>query len=88
MRIDKFLKIALLFKTRSSAEKVIEEQGVFINGKPAKPSTAVREGDLLVIRSLDREVTYRVKLLLEKNVSRQMAKEMVELVREEQIDDF
>ena len=34
MRLDKFLKISLIFKTRSSGEKIIEEGNVLINEKP------------------------------------------------------
>lgn len=87
MRIDKFLKIALLFKTRSSAEKAIENACVLINGKPAKPATDVKAEDLLVITFPDKTVTYRIKELQEHNVSRQKAKELYDIINEE-LHDF
>lgn len=86
MRLDKYLKTALIFKTRSGGEKNIENGGVLLNGKPAKPASAVKEGDLITIRTLEKETTYKVLQLLEKNVSRQMAKEMYEIVNETKLN--
>lgn len=86
MRLDKYLKTALIFKTRSGGEKNIENGGVLLNGKPAKPASNVKEGDLITIRTLEKETTYKILQLLEKNVSRQMAKEMYEIVSETKSD--
>lgn len=86
MRLDKYLKIALIFKTRSDGEKNIENGGVLLNGKPAKPAANVKEGDLITIRTLEKETTYKILQLLEKNVSRQMAREMYEIVSETKLD--
>ena len=76
MRLDKYLKTALIFKTRSGGEKNIENGGVLLNGKIAKPASQVKEGDLITIRTLEKETTYKILQLLEKNVSRQMAREI------------
>lgn len=86
MRLDKYLKTALIFKTRSCGEKNIETGGVLLNGKPAKPASNVKEGDLITIRTLEKETTYKIVQLLEKNVSRQMAKEMYEIISETKLD--
>ena len=45
MRIDKFLKVSRILKRRTVAQEACSEEKVVINGKPAKPSTAVKIGD-------------------------------------------
>lgn len=87
MRIDKFLKISLIFKTRSSAEKAIENNLILLNGKSVKPSTDVKPCDIILITFPEKKITYKILQILDKNVSRQMAKEMYEIVNEE-INDF
>lgn len=87
MRIDKFLKISLIFKTRSSGEKYITDGRVLLNGKPAKSSSLVKVNDQIKIIDTDKKITYIVKELLDKNVSREMAKTMYEIINEE-INEF
>jgi ribosomal 50S subunit-recycling heat shock protein len=82
MRLDKFLKISLLFKTRSSGEKAIEEKNVLLNGKETKPSHNIKIGDKITIKNSIAEREFEILLLLEKNVSREKAKEMVKLLHE------
>jgi len=77
MRLDKFLKISLLFKTRSSGEKAIEEKNVLLNGKETKPSANVKIGDKITIKNSIILREFEILLLLEKNVSKREAKEMV-----------
>lgn len=50
MRIDQLLKSLCLVKTRSQAHKGCEAGCVSINGKKAKPSAEVRQGDVVEIR--------------------------------------
>jgi ribosome-associated heat shock protein Hsp15 len=49
-RLDKWLKIARIFKTRSQATEACEERRVKVNGQVAKPAKEIRPGDLLTIR--------------------------------------
>jgi ribosomal 50S subunit-recycling heat shock protein len=49
MRLDKYLKVARIIKRRTIAKEAAEKEKVDINGKLAKPSTAVKEGDLLTL---------------------------------------
>ena len=49
MRIDKFLKVSRILKRRTVAQEACSENKVLINGKPAKPSTAVKIGDIVEI---------------------------------------
>lgn len=83
MRLDKFLKISLIFKTRSSAEKSIEDGLILINERIAKPSSNVKEGDILTIKFPFKTVTYKILKIEEKNVSKENAKKMYEIIKEE-----
>ena len=47
MRIDKFLKVSRILKRRTVAQEACGEDKVLINGKAAKPSTAVKIGEKL-----------------------------------------
>lgn len=49
MRLDKYLKVARIIKRRTIAKEAAEKEKVEVNGKLAKPSTAVKEGDLLTL---------------------------------------
>ena len=50
-RLDKWLKIARLFKTRTLATEACEDRRVKVNGQVAKPAKEIRVGDLLTIRT-------------------------------------
>lgn len=86
MRLDKFLKISLIFKTRSSGEKLIEEGNVLINDKISKPSATIKAGDIITIITPLSKTKYRVLQILEKNVSKKTAKEMYEVIDEERFE--
>ncbi|MCG8569555.1 MAG: RNA-binding S4 domain-containing protein [Spirochaetes bacterium] len=83
MRIDKFLKIAMLFKTRSSAEKAIENQQVKLNDKPVKPAASVSIGDQITLFFPLKTVVYQVEELHEKSVAKVIARKMTTLIKEE-----
>lgn len=59
LRIDKWLWAARFFKTRSLATQEINKGRVQVNGQPAKPSRALRVGDLVELRQgmVERTVT-------------------------------
>ncbi len=75
MRLDKFLKVSRLIKRRTVANEACDAGRVLVNDKPAKASTAVKEGDILEIQFGTRNV--RVEVL---NVK--------ETVRKEEADDL
>jgi ribosomal 50S subunit-recycling heat shock protein len=83
LRLDKFLKISLIFKTRSSGEKTIEEGNVLINDKMAKPSSNIKIGDILTIRTSLKKTNYKILQIAEKNVSKKDARELYEILNEE-----
>ena len=47
MRLDKFLKMSRVIKRRTVAKEACESGRVSINGKVAKPSNDIKEGDIL-----------------------------------------
>ncbi len=47
MRLDKFIKLSRLIKRRTVAKEFCDLGKVSINSKTAKPSSEVREGDIL-----------------------------------------
>ena len=49
MRIDLFLKEARVIKRRTIAKEYCERGLVLINGKVAKPSSEVKDGDIVNI---------------------------------------
>ena len=49
MRIDKYLKISRLIKRRTIAKEVVENGRIILNGRPAKPSSEVKIGDIIIL---------------------------------------
>ena len=49
MRLDKYLKVSRIIKRRTIACEACEQGKVMLNGKVAKPSLAVKEGDMLEV---------------------------------------
>lgn len=82
MRLDKFLKLSRLIKRRTVAKDVSEQGRVWINGREAKPSSAVKVGDELTIQFGQKLVTIRVELLSE-SARKEDASKMYTLLKEE-----
>ena len=49
MRLDKFLKVSRIIKRRTVANEACDAARVTINGRSAKASAQVKEGDILEI---------------------------------------
>lgn len=60
MRLDKYLKVARIIKRRTVANEACDASHVTVNGKPAKASYDVREGDVLEITFGARTLRVRV----------------------------
>ena len=60
MRLDKYLKVARIIKRRTVANEACDAALVTVNGKPAKASYEVREGDVLEITFGARTLRVRV----------------------------
>ncbi len=60
MRLDKFLKVSRLIKRRTVANDACDAARIFVNGKAAKASYAVKIGDLISVTFGTKTVTVRV----------------------------
>lgn len=65
VRLDKYLWAIRVFKTRSEATDACNGNKVRLNGVPAKPSKAVKAGDLLEVRKASALFSYKVLALTE-----------------------
>jgi ribosome-associated heat shock protein Hsp15 len=79
VRLDVWLDVTCLFKTRSEAKKACERGKVDVNGQTAKPHRDIRIDDELEIsRPLGRKQKVIVRGLQEKHVPRAEAKLLYE----------
>jgi ribosome-associated heat shock protein Hsp15 len=75
VRLDIWLDIACLFKTRSEAQKACKGGKVDVNGQGAKPNRLVRPGDHIVIgRPFGRKQRVVVKAVREHHVAKEEAR--------------
>lgn len=84
IRLDKWLKIARIFKTRSQASHACEENNVKVNGGVAKSAKMVKPGDKITAKINNRYRELEVLGISFKSIS---AKEARELYREEKSED-
>ena len=60
MRLDKYLKVSRIIKRRTVANDACDAAHVTVNGRPAKASYDVKEGDILEITFGERVLKVRV----------------------------
>ena len=60
MRLDKYLKVSRLIKRRTVANEACDAGRILVNGKAARASYDVKEGDVLTINLGAREVWAQV----------------------------
>ena len=74
-RLDVWLDVACLFKTRSEAKRACEGGKVDVNGTHAKPNRNVREGDRVRInRGAGRVQDVVVRILIDQHVKKAEAR--------------
>lgn len=77
VRLDTWLDVACVFKTRSEARRACLLGKVLVNGVAAKPHRAVRPGDELVIqRPFGRRQTILVRALAERHIRKAEARQL------------
>lgn len=75
MRLDKYLKVSRLIKRRTVANEACDAGRVLVNGKAAKASAAVKQGDILEIQFGGR--TVKVEILdVQETVKKEAAANM------------
>ena len=60
MRLDKYLKVSRLIKRRTVANEACDNERVTVNGRTARASYEVKEGDVIAIRFGERTLTVEV----------------------------
>jgi ribosome-associated heat shock protein Hsp15 len=79
VRLDIWLDVACLFRTRSEAQKACKAGKVEVNGQPAKPNRDIKSGDEIVIsRPLGRKQRVVVYEVADKHVARKEARGLYE----------
>ena len=80
MRLDKFLKVSRIIKRRTVANEACSAGRVTINGKVAKPSSEVKEGDEIAIRLGER--LFRAEILsVREYATKESADEMYRVIQ-------
>ena len=64
MRLDLVLKLSGLIKRRTVAKELADRGRILINDKVAKPSSEVREGDILELRLGNRVLVVEINFEL------------------------
>jgi ribosome-associated heat shock protein Hsp15 len=79
VRLDVWLDVACLFKTRSEAKRACENGKVDVNGDRAKPHRVVKAGDRLIInRPFGRKQTVVIQEVAEQHLPKADAKALYE----------
>jgi ribosome-associated heat shock protein Hsp15 len=79
LRLDVWLDVACLFRTRSEAQRACKGGKVNVNGHAAKPHRELRSGDEIIIsRPLGRKQVVVVRGLLDRHVPKAEARELYE----------
>ena len=75
VRLDVWLDVACLFKTRSEAKRACEGGKISVNGQPAKPNRALKEGDRLrITRPYGRHQDIIVRIVIDDHVRKTEAR--------------
>jgi len=79
VRLDVWLDVACLFKTRSEAQKAIKGGKVDVNGRSAKPHREVGPGDVIdITRPMGRRQRVAVLGVTEKHIPKAEARALYE----------
>ena len=79
-RIDKWLWAARIFKTRTLASEACKKGWVTIKGVQAKPSRAVKVGDVVAVRKSPITYSFLIKQAIEKRVGAKILPDVLENV--------
>ena len=85
MRLDKFLKVSRLIKRRTVANEACDAGRVSVNGKTARASYEVKQGDELAIQFGQRVITAKI-VSINEYAGKDEASQMYEIIGDEQIN--
>ena len=84
MRIDKYLKVSRVIKRRTIAKHILDLGFVQINDKVAKPSSEVKENDIIELTLGERRLSVKV-IGLSEQTKKKEASSLFEVIADEQI---
>ena len=87
LRLDVLLHRLCLTKSRSEAKAACEAGAVRLDGKPAKPSDTVAAGRTIEVKYPSRTLEVELLEVPGKSVSKQAARDLYRVVREEKARD-
>jgi|SRR3954462_1455031 len=77
MRLDLWLDVACLYRTRSDAQKACKGGKVDVNGQAAKPHREIKPGDEIILsRPLGRRQRILVEALAERHIAKSEARKL------------
>lgn len=79
MRLDKYLKVSRIIKRRTVANEACDAGRVMVNGRVAKASVEVKEGDILEIQFGTKPVKVEI-ISVKETVKKDEAKEMFKYI--------
>ena len=82
MRLDKYLKVSRIIKRRTVANEACDSSHVSVNGRSAKASYDVKEGDVIAITFGMKTLSVRVTSIKE-STKKADAAEMYEVLSEQ-----
>ena len=74
IRLDKWLKIARIIKTRNQAAEACDQGRVKVNGQAAKPAKMVKIGDIVLVKLKWRARTFDILDIVQKSIKAEEAK--------------
>ncbi len=80
LRLDRWLKVARIFKSRNEAIEAIEGGLVKVNGERVKPAKNVKIGDVLTVKKGQQYREIKIKDITTKSLSSKLAKELYEVI--------
>ena len=85
MRLDKYLKVSRIIKRRTVANDACDTEHVTVNGRRAKASYDVKEGDVVEITFGQKVLRFRV-LTVKDSVAKADAAGMYEILENDKAD--
>lgn len=79
MRIDKFLKVSRILKRRTVAQEACGANKILLNGKSAKASARIKEGDIIEILFASGSLKCRI-LAVKETVKKDEAASLYEVI--------
>lgn len=67
MRLDLFLKKTTIIKRRVIAKEIVEKGHAFVNDKVAKPSTEIKDGDIIQMNLGPSSIIVKAEVTLKNN---------------------